>query len=926
MEGTPLRAYYDLKMTSSTINFSSEKTDRHSNIPRWIFGFLMIGFIWVVVTRFTQVETLMKTLAQGRLVWILAALLFQVINYAVLTATNQSAFSTVGVQSRLLDLIPVTLGAQFANVVAPSGGASGAALFIDDAARRGQSPSRVTAGLLLQLVSAYFAFTLILAVGLAFLFFQHDLNPYEVAAAIAYLLITLAQSGLLLIGYRRPDLLRRLLAWVQRVDHSLASKFHRGSFLPEDWAEKNTADFSQAAEAIYKNRKGQARIIGLSLTSQALDLVSLYALFMAFSWPISFGPLVAGYAMGMLFSIIAIPPGGIGMVEGVMVLVYGSLGIPQDVAVIVSLAFRGLAFWLPLGLGFISIRRVKSFGIGERSRAEGWSVRLIALFTALLGVLNVFSAVTPAQADRLALIDPLLPLIVQHGGRLAAALSGFALLILADGIGRRKRTAWILSLVVLIVSIISHLIAGLYFEESLMAAGLALWLLDTRDHYQARSDPPSVRQGLRALCAAASFTLVYGVAGFYLLDFHYSVNFSFWDAVRQTILMFSQFADPGLQPVTGFGRYFAASIYVVGAVTLFFALLMLLRPVIIRQPAAREERERARRIVEAHGRSSLARYTLFEDKSYFFSSGGSVIAYAQKERVAVALGDPIGPVEDVCSVIGAFKEYCAKNDWQPAFYQVLPDHLGRYREAGYDVLCIGQEGIVDLQNFTLEGKPAKDLRYSYSRFSRLGYEAKVHEPPLANGLLAELRGISDEWLKRMHGTEKRFSLGWFEDDYIRNSLVMAVHTPDGSISAFANINPEYQRNEASVDLMRHKPDAENGTMDYLFVSLFLWAKSKGYETFNLGLSGLSGIGETPGDLAIERALHYIYEHVNQFYNFKGLHAYKAKFHPLWSPRYLIYPGPGSLPPVTLALIQADSGENPIPGYIKRKISGEQGAA
>jgi phosphatidylglycerol lysyltransferase len=474
-----------------------------------------------------------------------------------------------------------------------------------------------------------------------------------------------------------------------------------------------------------------------------------------------------------------------------------------------------------------------------------------------------------------------------------------------------------LALVVLAISIASHLIEGLNYEQSLLAIVLALWLLSLREHFQARSDPPSVRQGLYTLSAAVLFTLVYGVTGFYLLDSHYSVNFSFWAAVRQTIMMFSQFSDPGLYPVTGFGRYFAASIYIIGAATLFFALFMLIRPVIIRRPATKEEREHARQIVEDYGCSSLARFTLLDDKSYFFSSGGSVVAYAQKGRVAVVLGDPIGPAEDVRSVLSEFKEYCAQNDWQPAFYQVRPDNLDQYRKAGFDVLCIGQEGMVDLQNFTLEGKPAKDLRYTYNRFTRFGYQAQIHEPPLPDSLLAELRSISDEWLKMMHGSEKRFSLGWFEQDYVRNSLVMTIHTPEGPISAFANINSEYQKNELAVDLMRRRQDAESGTMDYLFVSLFLWAKSKGYETFNLGLSGLSGVGETPGDPAVERALHYIYEHINQFYNFKGLHEFKEKFHPIWSPRYLIYPGPDSLLPVTVALIEADAGENPIPAYIKR---------
>ena len=116
-------------------------------------------------------------------------------------------------------------------------------------------------------------------------------------------------------------------------------------------------------------------------------------------------------------------------------------------------------------------------------------------------------------------------------------------------------------------------------------------------------------------------------------------------------------------------------------------------------------------------------------------------------------------------------------------------------------------------------------------------------------------------------------------------------------SAFANLVPEYQRNEATIDLMRHRRDVEHGTMDFLFVALFQWAKERGYATFNLGLSALSGVGERADDPTVERALHYIYEHVNQFYNYKGLHAFKAKFDPQWSPRYLIYPGPASLPAV-----------------------------
>jgi phosphatidylglycerol lysyltransferase len=168
----------------------------------------------------------------------------------------------------------------------------------------------------------------------------------------------------------------------------------------------------------------------------------------------------------------------------------------------------------------------------------------------------------------------------------------------------------------------------------------------------------------------------------------------------------------------------------------------------------------------------------------------------------------------------------------------------------------------------------------------------------------------------MHGSEKRFSLGWFDDDYIRNSPIGAVLTPEGWVSAFVNFVPEYQVNEITIDLMRRRKETEPGTMDFLFVSLFQWAKAKGYHGFNLGLSSLYGVGEQAGAPAVERIMHYVYEHVNQFYNFKGLHAFKEKFHPDWSPRYLIYPGAPNLAPAWLAVVQANSGSKRL---LRKKI-------
>ncbi len=547
--------------------------------------------------------------------------------------------------------------------------------------------------------------------------------------------------------------------------------------------------------------------------------------------------------------------------------------------------------------------------LSRRPAFGAWHVRLLAILTGLMGLVNLLSATTPSLRSRVALLHDWLPLALRFGSHLAAALSGFALLLLARGLWRRKRTAWLLTLALLIVSGVSHLLKGLDYEEALLAAGLALWLLHSRAAFSARSDPPSVRRAVGVFAAALLFTLVYGVLGLNFLDRHFSIDFNFAQSVRQVAIMFTQFEAPDVVPVTPFGRYFAGSVYAVAAITMGYALLALVRPVLVRHPAGAVQRARARCIVEQWGKTSLAWFALSPDKSYYFSPGGSVAAFVVSRTVCLALGDVIGPPDDVLPALQGFCALCARNDWQPAFVATEPDSLAEYEAVGLSTLCIGYEAIVPLRDYSLAGGRSKDIRGRVARLQKLGYTARLHPAPLPDTLLAELRAVSDEWLSLVRGGEKSFFIGAFEDNYIRHCPVMAVHGPDNRVCAFANLYPEFGRNEATIDLMRRRRAGENGIMELLFVSLFFWAKENGYDTFNLGLSPLAGVGHDMDDPAGERALRFIYERSRKYYNFQGLHGFKSKFHPQWSPRYLIYPGASSLPAVALAVIRAHAGEN-----------------
>jgi phosphatidylglycerol lysyltransferase len=543
---------------------------------------------------------------------------------------------------------------------------------------------------------------------------------------------------------------------------------------------------------------------------------------------------------------------------------------------------------------------------------------MTSLLTGVVGVMNLLSAVTVGVKERdkwfdahFPLNNVIFPFEFRQGGHIFAAITGFFLLMLAANLSRRKQMAWLLTVALLIVSIASHLLKGLDYEESMLAGALLILLLLLRNVFTAQSDQPSIAQGFKVLIGALLFTLAYGTAGFYLAaERHYKINFSLPEALIQTLAMFFTEDNAGLDPRTRYGRFFANSIYVVGALTLSYALFMLLRPVLVRgEPATPEERRRAKEIVEQYGRSSLARLTLLKDKSYYFSpSGRSVVAYVPKGRGAIALGDPIGPEEDRKEAIFGFQQFCQRNDWHPAFYQTLPDDLELYRSLGFRVLKIGEEAIADLKAFTTQGKAGKDWRAALNRMKKLGHEVKFYAPPISDQLLLELKALSDEWLKMTEGSEKQFSLGWFHEEYLRDCEIVVVQTAEGKISAFANVIPEYQLNEITIDLMRRRTEVEQGTMDFLFTSMFQHFKERGYDTFNLGLVALSGVGEKPKSPHLERALHYLYNHLNQFYNFQGLYAFKEKFKPHWEPRYFIYPSRTALPEVIVALIRADSGD------------------
>jgi phosphatidylglycerol lysyltransferase len=283
------------------------------------------------------------------------------------------------------------------------------------------------------------------------------------------------------------------------------------------------------------------------------------------------------------------------------------------------------------------------------------------------------------------------------------------------------------------------------------------------------------------------------------------------------------------------------------------------------------------------------------DKALLFDEERTAfVMYGVQGRTWVALGDPVGPVDRLSTVIRLFLERCRDFGGVPVFYEITPAHLHRYADFGLTFVKIGEEAKIDLRRFTLEGGQAAKFRQALRRLEREHGTFRVIDTAGTTAMMHELRAVSDEWLVEKSVAEKGFSLGYFDENYLRR-FPIAVIEREGRIEAFANLWPGAGHAELSIDLMRHRRDAPNGVMEALFVHLMLWGKDQGYQWFSLGMAPLSGFEQSPVASLWNRMGAFIYEHGESLYNFQGLRAYKEKFNPVWEARYLACPGGLRLP-------------------------------
>jgi hypothetical protein len=444
---------------------------------RILFWAIIVLFALFVATRVSDLTELARTLASGNWWWVLAALVLQTCYFTAVAGMYKVGMGMVGIRYRLRDMIPVVLASIFVSGVTPAGEAGGFALYVDDARGRGYPAAAAAAGALLGQLGYFLGLGVSLVFGFSYLIATGGLTAVAAFGGIAVLGLSVGIVLVLVLGAKRYDLLERLLTTLQRWSDVVSNKLLGRVLAEPDWAERTAREFAGAAQFVMRSPGQLALLLGVSLLSQVLDIATLTVLFLTFGQPIRMGVIIATFSLAMaLWSVL--PFQGIGFVEASMSLVLTGFGIPGGIATVIALSFRGLTFWIPLALGFVTLRRTATFKAPELPPEARHlrTVRWAAFVAGVLGFISMAAYGASENPARLAVMYRYVPVWVPTIGDIATGLLGALLVVFAVGLWRHSAKAQQRAVWLLVALTVTNLVRGLEWETAALMAAAAGWI------------------------------------------------------------------------------------------------------------------------------------------------------------------------------------------------------------------------------------------------------------------------------------------------------------------------------------------------------------------------------------------------------------------------------------------------------------------
>lgn len=152
-------------------------------------------------------------------------------------------------------------------------------------------------------------------------------------------------------------------------------------------------------------------------------------------------------------------------------------------------------------------------------------------------------------------------------------------------------------------------------------------------------------------------------------------------------------------------------------------------------------------ILTTYGGNTQSQLLFMGDKRMWVYDNRLVIQFAIRQDKVLVMGTPSGDHSCLLEALTAFIQESDRLGYRPVFYEIDKKTTLILHELGYHFIKQGEEGHVNLTDFTLTGTKNKSKRQAVNQVEKAGFKlTMIEQEDLTPELFARLQDISDEWL------------------------------------------------------------------------------------------------------------------------------------------------------------------------------------
>lgn len=319
----------------------------------------------------------------------------------------------------------------------------------------------------------------------------------------------------------------------------------------------------------------------------------------------------------------------------------------------------------------------------------------------------------------------------------------------------------------------------------------------------------------------------------------------------------------------------------------------------------------AKRLLRQWGGDTISWMTTWADNRHMITADGrSYVAFVRRARVAVALGDPVGPPEALPATINDFVTLCDKAGMVPYIFSCTARTAAVTNALGWQSVQVAEDNLIDLPQLEFTGKKWQNIRTALNKAPKEGIRFEMLTLSEQSWRLVEqVQHLSEEWLGDKKLPEMGFTLGGLDEALDPEVKVGLALDQDGVIHGVTSWLPVHGGDDEiigwTLDLMRRVDGGFPATMEFLIASSCLHFKAAGAQFVSLSGAPLAkSAPHTGNETTVEKFLTTLGSTLEPVYGFRSLHQFKSKFQPRHSPLYMVFRDEGDLPRIGIAITRA----------------------